>query len=325
VCAADEVWRLQRGSEADCVLFQRMINGGERITDRGSRQGMWLCAPSGKLLANINTRNVERVLETLERGLAAWKALPAEARRLPDDVALEPEHRWEGSWPEHGLVLSRIARDLSAAGPGGDPEPRWNREHAWFSRGEIAALFPAEAWEGERELPLLARRLARFHLVDNARGQTLPYADAEVLEATLTARVVERSDRRLALRLAGATSAIAEGPWLLGENIWKPRNELPHGIELELAGEATLDRQTGRLTAFDLVAIGHRWGRTATNGRGRDSSPGLIGFHFALADPREPRIAPTFIAVYDADWVVAPDVPTWLNSPAECGLEVEDS
>ena len=37
VCAADEVWRLQRGSDADCVLFQRWSNGGERITDRGSR------------------------------------------------------------------------------------------------------------------------------------------------------------------------------------------------------------------------------------------------------------------------------------------------
>ena len=51
MCAADEVWRLQRGSEADCVFFQHMVNGGKRITDRGSRQGVWVCAPRGLLLS----------------------------------------------------------------------------------------------------------------------------------------------------------------------------------------------------------------------------------------------------------------------------------
>ena len=110
VCAADEVWRLQRGSQADCVFFQRMVTGGERITDRGSRQGTWICAPGGVVLARFNTRDVDKVLETLERGLAAWRELPDEQRRLPADAELEPEHRWEHSYPEGGLALVRFAR-----------------------------------------------------------------------------------------------------------------------------------------------------------------------------------------------------------------------
>ncbi len=71
VCAADEVWRLQRGSEADCVFFQRMVNGGQRITDRGTRQGTWVCAPGGVVLARCNTRDIDQVLAALDQGLAA--------------------------------------------------------------------------------------------------------------------------------------------------------------------------------------------------------------------------------------------------------------
>ena len=39
-----------------------------------------------------------------------------------------------------------------------------------------------------------------------------------------------------------------------------------------------------------------------------------------LAAP-ERRIAPAFIAVYDADWVERPQTPTWRLSPEEIGLE----
>jgi hypothetical protein len=38
------------------------------------------------------------------------------------------------------------------------------------------------------------------------------------------------------------------------------------------------------------------------NGRGRNQDPGLIGFHLTLA-PEKPVISPTFIVLYNADWV----------------------
>ncbi|MCZ6598538.1 MAG: hypothetical protein O7B99_12925, partial [Planctomycetota bacterium] len=99
VCAADEVWRLQRGSEADCVFFQRMVNGGERITDRGTRQGTWVCAPGGVVLARVSSRDIDHVLATLERGLDAWDELPDDLKRIPADAGIEPEHRWEHNRP----------------------------------------------------------------------------------------------------------------------------------------------------------------------------------------------------------------------------------
>ena len=59
--------------------------------------------------------------------------------------------------------------------------------------------------------------------------------------------------------------------------------------------------------AFELVALGTRRGRTAFNGRAREEAASMhrIGFALRLA-PAEFRVAPTFVNVYDADWVTHP-------------------
>jgi len=320
VCTADEVWRLQRGSEADCVFFQRAVNGGKRITDPGTRQGTWILAPDGTLLGRTSSRKPEEVRAVLEAALARWEELPAAARRLPEGVELDPAHRWEDSYPEGGLVLVGTVRDLSAEGLAAPPPGAWNRDFAWFSRAEVEALTRGLVPGESRAWPLLAERLARFHLVDNARGQTLPYAPAELRRARLTATVTARVGEQLVLRLEGETEALCEGPWRLGDNLWTPAGEHPRGIEARLLGRAVLDGATGRFSAFELVAVARRFGHTQNNGRGREPAPSRLAFHLTLAPP-EPRVAPTFVALYDADWIVAPPVGTWNRSPEECGLE----
>lgn len=319
VCAADEVWRLQRGSEADCVFFQHMVNGGKRITDRGSRQGVWVCAPSGKLLSHVNTRNIERLLDCLDDGFAAWNALADGEKRLAPDVDLTPAHRWEINVPRDGLILERIGRELTAAGLGAEPHASWNRDFAWFSAAELNDAMSAAGHEGETfALPRLADRLARFHLIDNVRGQSLPFAPSEITTAELAATVVSRDSTRVTLTLEGHTAADADGPWLLGDNSWKPTATHPHGIECELVGRAVWNESERRFESFELVAVGRRWGRTVMNGRGGDASPGLIAFHFEMSAT---VLAPTFIAVYDADWVEPPAIGAWRDAPEECGLD----
>ena len=48
------------------------------------------------------------------------------------------------------------------------------------------------------------------------------------------------------------------------------------------------------------------------NGRARDAAPSVVGFHLGLA-PQDARVAPTFLSVYDADWVHRPD--GWNEHP----------
>lgn len=161
------------------------------------------------------------------------------------------------------------------------------------------------------ELELLADRLARFSLVDDARGQTLPFAPEEVRAARLTARVTSREDDVVELTLDGATEALGGDAWTLGDNSWRPKRVFPRAMRTTLAGTATVDLAASRFLAFDLVALGVRSGRTVFNGRARMLEPSPVGFHLSLAPD---RLAPTFASLYGVDWMPRPDVPTWRDS-----------
>jgi len=305
VPAADEVWRLQRGADTDCLFFQKMVNGGQPITDKGTRQGIWVGTAGGVLLSHINSLDADKVLATLEKGWSAWQEQPAENKCLPEGAGLQPRHRWEDSRPYGGLVLERVARDVALEGdPTGEALSPWNLDYAWFTADEARAWLPANPRPGDvHPVPAVsALRLARFHLVDNVRGQTLPFAEAEVLQADLEVEVLRQDGARVLIEIRGATDVEGAEEWLLGENLWKPGQIHPHGLQTRVFGTALFDLEQNAFIEFELVALGRRWGRTVMNGRGRNQDPGLIGFHLTLATEK-PAIAPTFIVVYNADWV----------------------
>ncbi len=310
VTAADETWRLQRGDDAECRAFQSMANGGHYGGGGGgTRQGLYVVAPSNALLAAGNTLSADAALALMERGLSAFDALPAEARALPAELGLAPAHRWEWSFPERGLALRRVVRDLPESGlPDAAPRTPSNRDAAWFSAGEIADAVPPRAAVGEVfTLPApLARRLAQLSLVDNVRGQVLPFADEEVERAELQAEVVARSGERLQLRLFGATAARSDGRWKLPGSDWVPPGEFPRRMEVELAGRATWNAATRRFDDWLLVGLGTSRGSGWLNARARDHE-GRVGFLITLApDGPGGRVPPAFIDLYAADWVTRP-------------------
>ena len=308
VPAADEVWRLQRGADPECLFFQRAVNGGKPITDDGTRQGIWVIAPGGKLLAHVNSANPEHVAGMLEKGLAAWHELPAAERRLSAEATIEPTHRWDSFAPQDGLILERIVRDLPASlDPAEAPRRPWNRDFAWFTKDEARAWLPADPQPGAvQAVPAASvERLARFHLVDNVRGQTIPYAAEDLELAALTAKVLVRNGSLVELALAGEVRAVTDGTWKLGDNLWKPGRFDPHGIEIRLIGRAVYDLDREAFIEFELLSLGNRFGKTVMNGRHRDPDPAPIGFHFQLAAAGR-SIAPTFVAIYEVPWIPLP-------------------
>ena len=56
---------------------------------RTTRQGVYVVAPSGKLLGSINRRDPAAVAKVLENGLRRWRALPDEERYLTADELAE--------------------------------------------------------------------------------------------------------------------------------------------------------------------------------------------------------------------------------------------
>lgn len=294
---------------AECRFFQALANVGHYRDPDGTRQGIYVCAPSGRLLASINSLDPEAVCRTLDAGLAAWEKLPAAQRRLPADFAGRAETRWESRAPRDGLILESTNRDLTGARLPLERGDRWNRDHAWFSRAEARAWLPAESAPGAaHELPTeLTNRLARFHLVDNVRGQTLPFARADVTGSRIVVRVVERRPERIELAIEGQTRAASSAAWDMPTGIWTPEPRHPRGIATRLRGRAVYDPQQAEFTEFELVALGQRWGFSDTNARRHEPEPGLIGFVFRLAPPGAAQfVTPAFIDVYDADWAQRP-------------------
>ena len=259
VLCADEVWRLQRGEDPECLAFRAFADQGHYRGKGGTRQGIYVVGPGGRLLASVNSLDPRKVEATLRRGLEAWEALPAEDRRPAEPTEAAPTHRWEMSYPEGGLVLLTTVRDLpDDLDPAAPRAVKWNRDHAWFSAAEARGLLPERLEVGATRAvdEVVVRRLARCHLVDNVVGQTLPYSEAEVVSAELTSEVVAVDGDAVRLAFTGATHVSSEGDWHLGQNAWTPRQPWPRGMRTRLVGEAVWDAAAGRFTAFELVSLG---------------------------------------------------------------------
>ncbi|MCR9244867.1 MAG: hypothetical protein NXI31_07535 [bacterium] len=273
----------------------------------GTLQGTYVLTASGRCLGRINSGNPEAVANMLSQALLEWRDLPAKEREAAASIPAAT-HRWEQSRPQRGLILQRFARDIGKQ-PSEPPRGPVNRDSVWFTQREVTDWIPDNPTSGQKGTvaPLVARRLAQFALVDNVRGQTLPFAAAEIQRAALYYEVRAVNDERLEFALRGATHAEASGPWLGGDNYWKPKREWPRWLSTSLIGHAVFDRRERRFTEFELVSLGTRFGRTQFNGRAREEpqSQHRIGFVLQLAPP-EFRVAPTFINVYDTDWVRHP-------------------
>ena len=306
----DEVWRLQRVQDSDAIFFQEMANKGHYRTAGQTRQGIYVCSPNGKLLSSINSLNADDVLKSIKNGLEKWNGLSVSERQLPTDQKLKPSHRWENSYPDQGLVLTSANADLFTDPPVQDIRgDRSNLDHVWFSKSEARQWLQDDPQEGDiYELPdHLANRLFCFHLVDNVRGQTLPFAPQEIKKSNLQIEVQDRHQSNVRIKIKGYSEAIAQGEWLLGQNDWTPTYPLDHSMKTEMLGKATFDLSLNRFMEFEMVAIGKRYGKTQNNSRRNSPDTSYIGYLFTLAEGRaSDKIAPAFVDIYNADWIIKP-------------------
>lgn len=293
VPVADEVGRLQRGKDAECRLFQKFCEEGHyggRTIPTPTRQGIYAITSSGVFLGSCNTRSAKRVITMLEEALKRFGAMSRGQRAIGEngEAALAAVRRFEDRFPKDGLALRVVSRDLPGAAKHRPYDRAWNLDWAWFRKAEALAMLPGEERVGAtKDIPKdLVMRLARFHLVDNVRGQTSSYRAGEVEEAELSCTLRRFKAGRWTLGLEGKTRASAGGKW-------------PRGLAVTLRGEAVWDTARQRFTKFELVAVGKRWGRTKYNARAAGDDREPIGFVLTLAeDAPSSRVAPAHIWAY---------------------------
>lgn len=241
------------------------------------------------------------MLEMLETALRKWSELKPEERLLREAPPRNPEvrPRNETKYPEGGLVLQVFSRDLPRSDSASDgwTGQAWNIDFAWFTKEEARSLLPAALEPGSRhDAPdPIVRRLARFHLVDNVRGQTPPFSAEHLQKAKLSVQVARREREMIHLKLEGVTRAVEKGRWPI-EGLQSRSMEMERGYDAKLLGRAVYDLKAGRFVSFDMVVVGTRWGATQYNVRGRDLSPAPMGHALRLAPTSEgpDRVAPAY-------------------------------
>jgi hypothetical protein len=306
--AADEVGRLQSGRDAECRLFQKIAEQGHyggRTQPSRTRQGTYAITADGTFLASWNKNDPRIFAGKLRESLQNWDRLKAEGRKFSGEDPLDVArlNRADRFLPEGGLVLKVNTRDL----PRDPPQQArwagaWNQDFAWFTKDEAERFLAGKIEPGRtRKVPrTLVKRLARFHFLDNVRGQTSPFPACAIEDATLTSRVTAVDGDVVSLRLEGRTKAVQKGDWSIRgfDDMNRPSGQ-ERGLEMKLLGSARFDRKQGRFVGFEVVAVGTRWGGTQYNCRDNDLASAPFGAVLSLVGAsRAERIAPEHFRGY---------------------------
>jgi len=257
--ALDQAYQ-RRQKDAEGEFYRRIAGQGPRHDFEKTTQGFYLATASGKLLLFNNSRDPEKLERMIREKLAEFETLE-EATATVD--ALEdsaPDPRWNPRPPEGGLIVRVRARVMGGYEPTDD---RWrsifqnalSRDTLWITAAEHRALVAGEI------LPSLSTRIARFHLVDNTRGEPPMWEPQEIESNTLRLEhgVITGGVR---LRTAG------------GDRSYDARVR------------GRVETRDGVVTRFDLVAFGDFSGRGPFT---PNPPPGLfpLAVSFSLADGGE--------------------------------------
>ncbi|MEM7397056.1 MAG: hypothetical protein AAF492_32425 [Verrucomicrobiota bacterium] len=249
--AIDQAYqRRQKDAEGD--FYRKIAGQGPRNNFRGTTQGLYIAAPDGTLLGYNNNRGSDRVKRFMADAMGNYK--PGKVAAITPG---KPDARYNPKPPEGGFVVRVQARVLGGYEESSD---KWrkifqnavSRDNMWVSKSEhrelVRGKFPRS----------LQERLARFHLVDNTRGEP-PMWKPEAI-------------RKLNLKLDGHT---IEGT----AHLETQNNQ--RGYKAELLG--VIETARGKVTRFDLVAKGDFWGEgTYTRNAPKGKFP--LAISFTLAD-----------------------------------------
>lgn len=293
---------MQVGKDPEALLAQKIFEQGHyagRTQPSNTRQGIYAAAPSGFMLASINTNDPVAMAGMLRRALDKWNAMTPFERRSSEDVEAQAKqiNRPEARYPEDGLVLRVFSRDLPRENMPKDWRgSAWNQDYAWFRREEVRSMLPVSIAPGQKQLvpAPLTRRLVRFNFVDNVRGQTPGFSDKDVVNAELTIEVASISGGVAELILRGSSRVEAVGRWAIAgyRDMNNPTDQKAY-IDLKLYGRAKWRMETERITSLEMAALGVRSGATQYNGRTDDLGPASIGYALIKAGSTSAeRVAP---------------------------------
>ncbi len=258
VCVAVDVWYEQRRNDSEGAFYRTIVGQRGALDPEHSTQGFYVSTVAGGLLRFWNNRDPDRLVKHLEAALALQPRTSVAIRTAKDR---EVDPRFAREVPDGAAVVEVFSRilgddDREVCWPASDS---WQEKlHATRGRDRLWVL-PAEidALAGGRVPDALLWRLARFHLVDNTRGEPPLWTRREVKRAV--ARLVPLDPDR-------------PGLWRLEGRVELESADRKRGYAADLRGVVQLDGE--RLVRFDVVAAGECHGQgTYTPGAPKGEFP----------------------------------------------------
>ena len=254
--AIDQAYqRRQQDTEGD--FYRKIAGQGPRDDFRSTTQGFYIANATGELLLYNNNRDPAKVLRLMKQTLHAFESEANLSAAVAELRVEKVDPRYNVAPPEGGLVLRVHAKVLDGYAP---TTNRWrrifqaalSRDNLWISANEHQALVRGDMPNS------LQQRIARFHLVDNTRGEPPMWRPAEIRTLNMT---LSDGDLQGTVELANKRG--------------------DRGFDAELKGE--IDVKSGRVVRFDMVCLGEFWGE-GRHTRGAPKGRFPLAISFTLAD-----------------------------------------
>lgn len=175
VPVAIDQWYTRRQKDTEGDFWRKIAGQSPRNDFSKTTQGLFIAGADGSLIAFNNNRGAERIGALLKE--ASQNYQPAAGLQAIERKTVDP--RFTAKLPEGGIVVRVSAKVESGYEKSAD---KWqtifqnatSRDNLWVTAAEIKEL------RADRFPPDLARRIARFHFLDNTRGEATVWNNSEI-------------------------------------------------------------------------------------------------------------------------------------------------
>jgi len=254
--AIDQAYQ-RRQKDAEGEFYREIAGQGPRSNFNGTTQGFYIATAAGELMAYNNNRGPQRVRRLMQKALDEFPKTKAGSGNVEARKAGRADHRYNPTPPEGGLVVRVRAKVLGGYEETTDPwqaifQSAVARDNLWITNQEQQALAAGRVPEK------LQRRIARYHLVDNTRGEPPMWKDSEI--------------RSVDMSLSDGT---------LRGSVHLETADGRRGYQAQLFGKVETEGE--KVTRLDVVAEGEFWGAGPFTGHAPQGKFPLA-VTFALAD-----------------------------------------
>ena len=254
----------RRLKDEEGQLFAKVLRQAGQGLD-GRSQGVFCFTPDGTLLTFANVVDAEPALRLLNGALAKFDPSTAAAAEAAA-VGRSPMPQ-----PPPGGIIAQVTTKVLGGYDASDKRAQvylesLGRDHLWVRKDEAEAL--AKSLAAGTFPTSLAQRLARYHLVDNTRGEPPMWEAAEIKRLELTIR-------------DGQVRGVVHLETRRGDR----------GYQADIAG--IIEVQDGNISRLDLVAKGQFWGEgTFTPNAPKGKFPLAVACRLADADSAASQVPP---------------------------------